>query len=523
MPKECRIPVQTLLPTADPSLEHMRLLPEKYRLLIWVSLLLVAGFLTTSIASYIVSRDAIRQSVVEQTLPLTSDNIYSEIQKDVLRPVFISSLMASDTFLRDWMINGEKDMNQIARYLKQVKEKYNTISSFLVSENTHHYYYADGLLKTIVEKEPRDTWYYRVRDMKAEYETNVDIDMANRDAMTIFINHRVLDYAGNFIGVTGVGLTLDTMTGILDSYQSRFHRTIYFVDANGVIKMAGKAMKEVHGSITKLPGVSAIAKQILNNSTTPTQLEYTRNDKTILMSSRFIPELDWYLLVEQDISDDVLPLQRILYINIAISAIVTLLVLGMVLFVVKRSQQQLKTIAGTDMLTGLLNRQAFEMVFQQAILDSGRRGSPLCAVLFDIDYFKLVNDNHGHLAGDRILQEIATITKNAVRENDIVTRWGGEEFLILLKDCPLQQAIAIAEKMRQNIANHDFALRGGDVLLTASLGIAEFARNESPADFFTRADKALYQAKTKGRNRIAVSPTVTAKNESADDEAPAAD
>lgn len=487
----------------------MRLLPEKYRLLIWISLLLVAGFLTTSVISYIVSRDAIRQRVAEQALPLTSDNIYSEIQKDILRPVFISSLMANDTFLRDWMLAGETDVSQIARYLKEVKEKYGTISSFLVSEPTHRYYYGDGLLKTVSEKETRDVWYYRVRDMKSDYETNVDIDMANRDAMTIFINHRVVDYDGNFLGATGVGLTLDTMTTLLDSYQARFHRTIYFVDQNGAIKLTGKSMRamhDMHGTIQKLPGVSTIAKQILGNkSTTPTQLEYKRDHETILMSSRFIPELDWYLLVEQDLADDVLPLQRMLYINIAISAIVTLLILGMVLFIVRRSHEQMETIAGTDTLTGLLNRQAFEMVFHQAILDSERRGSPLCAVLFDIDYFKMVNDNYGHLAGDRILQEIATIAKKSVRENDIVARWGGEEFLILLKDCPLQQAIAIAEKLRGTIANHDFALRGGDILLTASLGIAEYARDESSADFFTRADRALYQAKEKGRNRIAVS------------------
>src|SRR5690606_12752200 len=179
-----------------------------------------------------------------------------------------------------------------------------------------------------------------------------------------------------------------------------------------------------------------------------TRLEFKRDHATILMSTRFIPELDWHLLVEQDIADDMLPLQRMLYINIAVSAIVTLLILGMVLFIVRRSHEQMETIAGTDTLTGLLNRQAFEMVFHQAILDSERRGSPLCAVLFDIDYFKTVNDNYGHLAGDRILQEIAALAKGSVRENDIVARWGGEEFLVLLKDCPLQQAIAIAEKLR---------------------------------------------------------------------------
>ena len=277
---------------------------EKYRLLGWVCGLLIVGFLTTITGSYIVSRDTIRQNVVEQSLPLTSDNIYSEIQKDLLRPAFISSLMASDTFVRDWILEGETEQSQIVRYLKEVKQKYGMITAFLVSDRTHHYYYADGMLKTVDPNEHRDVWYFRVREMKNEYEINVDIDMANRDAMTIFLNHRVLDYRGNFIGAAGVGLTLDTMADFLDSYQTRFHRTVYFTDRQGQIMLSGKAMREVRGRIDTLPGISTIARDILNHDIKPTSLEYMRNGETVLLSSRFIPELDWYLLVEQTITED---------------------------------------------------------------------------------------------------------------------------------------------------------------------------------------------------------------------------
>lgn len=482
----------------------MRLSSEKSRLLTWISILLIIGFLTTIIGSYIVSRDTIRQNVVEQALPLTSDNIYSEIQKDILRPAFISSLMASDTFLRDWILAGEADQTQISRYLKEVKEKYGMISAFMVSDRTDHYYYADGLLKTVREDEHRDEWYFRVRKMKTDYEINVDIDMANRDAMTIFINHRVLDYNGNFIGATGVGLTLDTMTDIIDSYQARFHRNIYFTDHDGKVMLAGKSMTE-RGRITDMPGVASIASSILNRDVRPTQLEYRHNGESVLMSSRFIPELDWYLLVEQNITDDVLPVRKVFALNIAISAIVSILILVLTLFAVNRYQQRLRLIAGTDSLTGLLNRQAFELVFRQAMLDAERRGKPLCAILFDIDFFKNVNDQHGHLAGDRVLQQIADITRNALRESDIVTRWGGEEFLILLKDCPLEQAHTLAEKLRQTIADHTFVLDSKNVKLSISLGMTQYSSRESLPAFFSRADKALYEAKSKGRNQVAVS------------------
>ena len=491
----------------------MHLLPERYRLLTWISLLLVAGFLVTSITNYVVSREAIRDNVAEQMLPLTSDNIYSEIQKDILRPVFISSLMASDTFVRDWILTGESDVVRIAHYLREVREKYGTISSFLISDRTQHYYYGNGLLKTVDPAEPRDLWYYRVRDMQDDYETNVDIDMANHDAVTVFINHRVLDYKGNFIGVTGVGLTLDALTSVLNNYQKRFDCAIYFVDRHGNIKLPSNGL-DTPASIRQLPGVARAADTILQGDTTPVSLEYQRDHTTVLMSSRFIPELDWYLLVERDIRDEMQPVQHMLYINIAISALITALILGMVQIVVRRSHRAMEAVAGTDGLTGLLNRPAFEMVFQQAILDSQRRRTPLCAILFDLDYFKRVNDEHGHLTGDRVLKEIAGIARAAVRENDIVARWGGEEFLILLKECPLQQANMIAEKLRTTIAAHDFKLQGKALSLSASLGVAQYVPQESATDFFSRADHALYQAKEQGRNCIMVAQPATQQSAS---------
>jgi len=482
----------------------MSLLPKKYHLVAWISVALVAGFLTTSIAGYLVSRDAIRLGVARQSLPLTSDNIYSEIQKDLLRPVFISSMMAQDTFLRDWILDGERDPGQIVRYLKEVKQQYGTISSFLVSARSHKYYYAGGTLKSVRRGEPRDAWFFRVEAMARPYETNIDFDMANRDKMTIFINYRVLDYDGKFIGATGVGLALDTMSRLIDSYQRRFQRSIYFVDPAGKIVMAGKSMRRAGGSIRSLPGVSGIAGAILNGSVTPTHLEYGLKHASILVTSRFIPELGWYLVVEQDVADDVRPVQRVLVMNLAISALVTLLILGITLYAVKRYQRRLERAATTDALTGLNNRQAFEILVQQAIHEFGRSKQPLSMILFDIDLFKQVNDSFGHLAGDRVLEEIARIARSVVRESDVPARWGGEEFLVLLKNCPLEQVAALADKLRLAVARQRFALASPDVPITVSLGVAQYREDETQNDFFMRADVALYRAKRAGRNRTEV-------------------
>ena len=153
-------------------------------------LILATGFVSTGLISYFVAVGAMRRQIVVNSLPLTSDTIYSEIQRDLLLPAHVSSLMAHNTFLRDWLLNGEEDQDQIERYLSEIRAKYGAFSSFLVSETTKNYYYGEGLLKQVDPKAERDAWYFRLCDMATPYETNVDPDMANRDALTVFVRNQ---------------------------------------------------------------------------------------------------------------------------------------------------------------------------------------------------------------------------------------------------------------------------------------------------------------------------------------------
>ena len=109
-------------------------------LLLALTTLLLGGFLATSLVSYYSSRDSIRQSIVNTELPLTSDNIYSEIQKDLIRPTQIASMMARDTFLRDWVLDGEQSAEPITRYLREIQAHYGAFTSFFVSDKTSTYY-----------------------------------------------------------------------------------------------------------------------------------------------------------------------------------------------------------------------------------------------------------------------------------------------------------------------------------------------------------------------------------------------
>lgn len=158
----------------------------------------------------------------------------------------------------------------------------------------------------------------------------------------------------------------------------------------------------------------------------------------------------------------------------------------------------------TDRLTGLWNRRFLERTAAAELARSKRHRQPLAAVLFDIDHFKNVNDTHGHLAGDAVLRELASLTRSILRASDSLVRWGGEEFLVLMPHTTHAAAAVAAENLRRLVAAHAFPSVGR---LTISLGVAEALPGEDMDRFFARVDAALYRAKDSGRDRVVTDPT----------------
>jgi diguanylate cyclase (GGDEF)-like protein len=476
-------------------------LPKKRPVLLLVTLFLVLGFLGTTLVSYHVSRQAIRDSILTQELPLTSDTVYSEILKDLVRPVYVASMMGNDTFLRDWTLDGERDKTQLTRYLREIMARYGAFTSFFVSDITHNYYHPSGVLKRVSELESRDLWYFRVRNMKEPYEINVDQDMANHDLLTIFINYRVLDYNGRYIGAAGVGLTVEAVRGAIAKYQARFDRRISFVDAQGRILLSAAHTGE-ETNIHFMEGLREQAPTILDASNG--SYEYQSRGQTHLLNVRYIPELKWFLFVDKTEDTALAGIRHTLYVNLAVCLAVTLLVVFITGLALTRYQNRMEEMATTDKLTGLLNRQTLDILFQQAISVAQRAGSPLTVVLADIDHFKDVNDRHGHMVGDEVLRRVAACLRQNLRASDTVCRWGGEEFLMILQDCDAQAGAGLAEKLRQaQEADAELRTLTQDAV-TLSFGVAQLQKDETEESLVGRADKALYEAKLNGRNQVRV-------------------
>ena len=165
--------------------------------------------------------------------------------------------------------------------------------------------------------------------------------------------------------------------------------------------------------------------------------------------------------------------------------------------------------ATLDALTNLNNRRQFETRLGQEISITKRQGKPLCAMMIDIDFFKSVNDTHGHAAGDEVLRTVAGIIKQALRESDIPSRYGGEEFAVLLPFTHLDEAKVVGERLRKAVESTPITINQDtddekQINVTISMGVAEFDSKESGEFLFERADKALYNAKTNGRNQVQV-------------------
>ncbi|HBM50200.1 GGDEF domain-containing protein [Marinobacter sp. UBA3607] len=175
--------------------------------------------------------------------------------------------------------------------------------------------------------------------------------------------------------------------------------------------------------------------------------------------------------------------------------------------------------ARTDELTGLANRRYMHSRLTAEFSRYQRSGHHFSVVLIDLDLFKRINDNYGHDAGDTALQHFARLVRQVIRQTDVAARWGGEEFLILLPDTTLLQALSLAERLRTEVASAKFQHQGQELPVTISAGVCSISKAGSVNELLKQADLNLYSAKGDGRNRIA--PRVRSQDSQVPEESPA--
>lgn len=224
---------------------------------------------------------------------------------------------------------------------------------------------------------------------------------------------------------------------------------------------------------------------------------------TLLVLLRAGLELAWPTAPDQ--------LLRVTPVNLACTGGLLLLPLlatvGFLLMCAESAQLQLERMARVDYLTGIFNRRAIEDLATRAISAARRHGAPLSIMIVDVDHFKLVNDEHGHECGDNALVEVVRRMREILRNEDLIGRQGGEEFVVVMPDIDLPSARGAAERLRRGFSDSPMAIHDGDdeieLPLTISAGVAALdASDQQFSHLLRRADRAMYAAKAEGRNRV---------------------
>ncbi len=472
---------------------------NNFHIVITISILMVALSITISFINFMVSLRSTETDLKTRSLPLTVDNIYTEIQKHVIEPNLVASMMAHDTFLQDWLINDEENQDKITRYLETINNKYGMFVAFLVSEKTQSYYTQNGFLEHLSPSKPDNEWYFKFKKIQGDHEINLDFNNNLDNSLIMFINHKIYDNNYHFVGATGIGIKVSYINDMLKRFRQEYNFTVMFLNEQGEIVLSERTDAKTQ-NISSVPELNTLMDQIMVKDSKI--LEYRKNGETYLLKTKYIPELDLYLLVEARLDYFIQEVRQTFYLNLILSLAATLLIVFIIIRMIKGYNQKLEFLARHDSLTKLQNRSAFNDSMHDFILLAKRELTPLSLIFFDIDNFKHINDTLGHQSGDAVLVRIAEILKNRLRRTDIVGRWGGEEFTIGLINTDLENAQVIAETLRQSFEEDTVLLHLCGFPVTASFGVVTLSPTDTVDTLLSRADTAMYRAKELGKNKV---------------------
>ncbi len=471
---------------------------SSYRLAIILVMILIPSFIAVGLLNYYVQRDSIREELITTSLPLVRDLIDWEINTRLQDPILASSLMARDTFLIDWIQDGETDPAKVEKYLEAIRLEHGFATAFFVSAKTSLYYTYQGIHKEVSTSDAHDIWYYDFIASGDRMELDVDSDEVSAGRLTVFINYRVESSDGELLGVVGVGLDMSDIAELLRQTQSTFGRVVYMVDESGLVQAHSDMEFIENRNINTTSGIERIADEILASRTRTLDTHYEGSTGNILLTSRYIPDIRWYIIVEQDENVSLQLVRMMLFKTILIGLFVSILSLIISIRVVYLYNQRLEQASRLDHLTQVSNRLEIDQRIISHLAACQHNGGTFSVMMIDIDNFKVINDTFGHIAGDDTLIQFARLVSSSIRAQDSLGRWGGDEFLLILPSMKGDEAVMKANQIRSLVSEQeDFSSHR----VTLSIGVAEYHEDDTIESLLARTDRALYKAKKAGKNQ----------------------
>ena len=273
---------------------------SKYKILVQISLFLAVIAIGISMTNYYISVKQSKEQLKTISLPLSLDNIYTEIQKNIVQPYLVSSMMANDTFVQNWLKNSKQDKSQIIEYLSAVKNKYNMFSTFLVSNITKKYYTHDDFIEIVNSKNKHNEWYFNFINEQNTHEINIDSNKNLSNSLMMFINYKILDNKYKLIGATGVALKTKYINQMLKTFRQKYGFKVTFFDKFGNVILS----ETKHNNYTNIDTskvLQPIKEKIISQESHIIEIE--QNNENYVIHTKYIKELNLYLTIEVKLSD----------------------------------------------------------------------------------------------------------------------------------------------------------------------------------------------------------------------------
>jgi len=443
------------------------------------------------LAAYI----AIKHLVAEQSrIQLQAISpVFTLVVDEIIKPQHLSQFLANSPEMIQLLDQQEVDKDALVKHLAMLEQQYD-LTFFAASDNMMRQYFSSGENFALDDK---IEWYHRVKESGQKFAA----DLGKRDDVHLYIDVAIENAQGKFLGFVGIGKSLKSFWQDFQGYKQKYGYDMIFVDKDHKILLSSElGLMGYRQSVIDIHQLDWY-QELQAHKTDDPAIEsniVNINDVDFLVSEMSIESFGWTLLLlsplearQSDMTQDFMQ-------NAALFLLILLSVLLVILVLFKRFRRGLEDNIHIDPLTQLANRSRVQYQFEQ--IKKEQMGLGL--ILLDLDHFKQVNDTYGHNAGDEVLKHVAETLSLGIREADVVGRWGGEEFIMLLPGASLELAEGAAERVRRVLEQSEVMTDGTEITVTASFGVTYAKHYTALADLVATADKALYLAKESGRNQV---------------------
>lgn len=411
---------------------------------------------------------------------------------DVFSEAVAVSQSMTNIFIRDLLKNQtnltvEQQSEILRKFLSDIVYKFGYSTAFLADAKTMAYFSEHGYSKTVDPSNPDDDWYLPFKESGKLYELNVDNDQANNNRLTIYINMRILDNTGDFLGVCGVGVPMKQVMNLLQTLEAQSNISIKLASADGVVKVARSGQLVLQRTESELR--TMLQKYDYSQ---PYYYEPKKEDGYTVV--KYIPECEWFAVIDYEGGRSSAS-STMLFKNLMICLIIMLAVLIIINFILNiftKHTEHFAEEALEDPLTGLKNRRSYALELEK--LNRRQDLSDISVATMDINGLKVTNDSFGHNAGDDLLKGAAAAMKACFGKNGWkLYRTGGDEFVALTTKPVGDKNDIVAEfKMQLKQFHHELIKE-----LSVSIGVAKACENKvtSVEELTKIADKKMYADK----------------------------